>query len=1187
MSKKIICLSIIIFLIFSSLSTATFAFAVEPVNPPRTWLPGLEVTSIHINNTTFEPSEDREFRNNTHEVLVTVTNTGGMVLKDIIMRYSVKRGTFTIKQGMDNSIPKLNISESHTYSFQWKPVVGNGESYTVTANATADSFGVNIGPNSLQETFIIRDVKFDVAPVNFALDYDLGITMINFANKTHSVQAVIKNAGNFDLTTSFTVSGTIYTFPAGPQLWSDQATVSGTIKASKIKTVGFTKPWTPPSADLFILNLSTSLSGDSKPANDNFSFPVGIMDMVDAGIIEFIDHQNGGKYANIPFSIRARLANQGNLNITTDFLAQLEINDYPSGNNLFSPTPVQVTPATPNNVSKPGTNTIITFSLWTYANGLRPGWVWVNVTINPQESNGSVDNNKRTIMIQLVNQTQAKLNCLAPKPGVHYPEDINKVTAQVTNSGTVDIGPYYLNLTIENTNVPGEVWPNHVKTPTQTALLTGTSAVVQVLTGWDFAFNAKFSLNITMYTTTSTKYPLAWATRTFEIAGGVPNGTINGKVTDFAQGLALEGIVVSLRTANTPPQLISSNNTDSNGNFHLEAEATPGGVEYELLVSQDDNFWWAEKAVKTKLFSGRSTVLDLAITRRPTGKVAGIVHLVPAKDAPEIVPDWSGITVSIEDTPIKFTTDSAGNFDAVVAAGVFNITAEKENFKPHRIEYVTVLAGTTELVEFTLVEAWSVKVNPKHQTVDVAPTTSVLAEFDEPVKVSSVGPGSFMLLDYDDEVISGLTDECYKFTKDNKSCRLIPPGGLEYKSTYQVKLMTDILTADGSPILHRNWLSTFDTEHGLGSVIGYCGYYWTKLPIEHVNISLVNQPEHTTVSNEDGFYVLENIFTGSYQLRFSLKDFDDQIYPLVITPEKVTWLNITFPDSLPVPSLWAKNHQDRKVKITTNITDQIKVDTNFTLTSEIPLNISTITSKSIKIIEKSSGALVEYGKVVQTNNNLNFILDPILDLKFDTIYQVYFGRTMRTIDNRELFWKDQFYGEFKTEPLAWRPMDTPLIDPPNNAVNVPLDALVIIEFPVPMNRTSVEYSINTTFNILDFNWSNFDMTLILEHQTFEHFKLYSISLGPVMVSENRQYRLDRYINTSFTTITGVVKYIFGPIIDSADKPVDGASLVLFDSAGEQLRSAVTNSSGYATFYFESSLAPGNYTIKAKAKDVMG
>jgi hypothetical protein len=330
-------------------------------------------------------------------------------------------------------------------------------------------------------------------------------------------------------------------------------------------------------------------------------------------------------------------------------------------------------------------------------------------------------------------------------------------------------------------------------------------------------------------------------------------------------------------------------------------------------------------------------------------------------------------------------------------------------------------------------------------------------------------------------------------------------------------------------------------------------------------------------SNDNGQYSLDNIPAGQYWLNATLSGYPGFEQLVTVDPETITWMNFTFNDPRPVPSVWGYNKGDRKVLIKVGMADRIKVDSNFTLTSTIPLSPQTVSSDSVKILDTAAGSYVKYSNVVASNNNLNFMIYPSSELKYDTVYQIIYGKAMRTVDDRELFWKDHVYAEFST--VARRPLQNIVVDPPNKAVNVPIDKVIVIEFPVAMDRASVLGSINASFQITNYSWTDFNMTLILGHEIFEYFTAHTISLTPGMISVSGVYSLLEFVNVSFTTISGIVNYDVGPFVDSSGKAIEGASIVWLDGAGEVLRSSITNDQGFATFYFEAKLAPGNYTLQ--------
>jgi hypothetical protein len=161
------------------------------------------------------------------------------------------------------------------------------------------------------------------------------------------------------------------------------------------------------------------------------------------------------------------------------------------------------------------------------------------------------------------------------------------------------------------------------------------------------------------------------------------------------------------------------------------------------------------------------------------------------------------------------------------------------------------------------------------------------------------------------------------------------------------------------------------------------------------------------------------------------------------------------------------------------------------------------------------------------------------------------------------------------EPINFKPKD--------NEVNVPINSIVSISFPTTMNRTSVEDLISASFNITAFSWYDENSTVHLEHQSFDYFKVYSITLNPGIISSNGLYHLTEKINISFTTLSGLIEQVFGPIVDPDGKSIASASVIIYDSNGLFLKSSMTNSTGHAKFYFESPLEPGNYSLTIMKK----
>ncbi len=1174
--KRAICF-ILIFLLCSSVFFSMSTYSTNTA-PPRTWSAGLTITGIQLSNSSKEPTEYGEYLNKMHEVRITIENSGNIVLTDIVFQYSVKHGSVTDLTGTDTNRSKLNISEAHTYTFDWTPVTGGGTVYTIYANVTGNNFGAAVGPIFYEKEFVIRDVKKDLGPVGYRFTATPNPGN-EYANKSHAVIAKVKNLGNFDLSTPFWVNGTIYSFSASEQLWSDSKLCSITLPANQYCEVTFSTPWQPPAAGMYLLNLSTSLNGDERIENDNLSWlPIAINDIVDGGIIDVENYDNGGVYPCAPITIIADIANQGNLNITANFSALLFINSYPSGATLFSPAPIQISTTGPGNITEPGLKTKAIFSSWD-GGGSNPGKVWINISIDPLEVNGSNFNNNLSIIIELLDWTDIRMECITPTTGIYYAEDIKNISVRVRNTGTEDIGQYTVNLTIKNVYT-GELWENHTITQPQNGLPWGTSANVEILNSWERNYNAKFNLTFTLAFTQSPGIVRATCTRVFEIKGGRVTGTFSGIVYGSDEQQPLEGITVSVFTTGAKPWSVNYTKTNAVGSFSVDVPAAPSGIEHSLIVQEKDNYWWFEKSEIGTLRSGRSTNINLTILRKPIGRITGNVELTEPVGAPTINEEWTGCTIAIEDTPITTSTDNTGKFDIELVADIVNVTAAKNNFKNAKMEYVNVLSGQKTKVDMTLVEDWHVKVTPGNRVDDVDPYITILADFENKLNISTLSTSTFTILDADGQLIPGLTIGNYSIMKNERTFRVRPPKRLDYNSTYQIKIGTDLEFQDGTPAVHRTWQTTFQTTSGKGTLAGYCTYYWRKTPLENLNITVSNSqnPDLTTQTDGNGYFWLDDIPTGMYliDVRYANNSTSVKTKNIMVGPETAVWANFTFDDPSPTPSLWGYVEFTRKVMISDVTEARIKVDRELIITCDVPLDPGSINASTIKIFKRPDGAPIEFEKIEGLNNNLKFVLYPEFDLDYNTTYQVVYGRGIRLQDGREISWKDWIQGNFSTEQYAL--LSKPIIYPPDNAVNVPIGVIITLRFSVSMNRSSVENSINASFKITGFNWSFDNKTIRIEHELLLYFVKYTITLEPQMASTNNIYHLMENVTSSFTTITGQVAYEFGPVLDTKGKPVMNASMALYDHTGALLGSKSTNSTGFATFYFNAHLLPGNYSI---------
>ena len=158
-------------------------------------------------------------------MIITIENTGSIVLTDVVIKFNITRepmGSPIVDQaGEDVAKSKLNISEIHQSTFLWSPSVGLGTGYTINVNVTALNFGKEISPVIDQQGFIIRDVDKDVGPVDYRLEDEISSSNGTYSNNSHQISGIVKNYANIDFSTSFTLSGSIYTLPGWQQIWND------------------------------------------------------------------------------------------------------------------------------------------------------------------------------------------------------------------------------------------------------------------------------------------------------------------------------------------------------------------------------------------------------------------------------------------------------------------------------------------------------------------------------------------------------------------------------------------------------------------------------------------------------------------------------------------------------------------------------------------------------------------------------------------------------------------------------------------------------------------------------------------------------------------------------------------------------------------------------------------------------
>ncbi|WP_455392967.1 MSCRAMM family protein, partial [[Eubacterium] cellulosolvens] len=782
MRSRIVHLVMILLIIASILIPVSYGVNSNSSN--RLWVPELTISGIELTHTSEEPTENGEYINKTHEVVITIENTGKVVLKNIVISYKVLRGVLTDIGGSDNSKTKLKIAEVYKSKFNWAPVKGDGTSYKVDVTVTAENFGNTFGPIQYFKNFIINDVKKDVGPVDYYFDPPAASLGGEASNSSHTLTARVMNFGNFQLTSVFSASATIYSEATGQQLWTDSKVHSTPISPNGLTEITFNTPWLPPTHGLYRLNLSTALAGDTKQVNDNITLPpIVVGDILDMGVVVINNYVNGEIYRCEPITISAVIKNTGNQNFSIPFSAAIYFNSYPDGANVYSPPPVPIPVTGTSNVSEPGSEVTATFATWDFANNLSPGKFWINISIDPSEQNGSNFNNNFSIMIELLNYTNVLLEFQTPIEGVYYAEDITELAVNVTNSGTDDLEPYTLTIDLNN-EYSNESWEKYFEKSDDNGLTAGEYEV-QTFSDWDITYNSKFELTVTLVLNSNPTVIVAMDRRVFEIDGGRDNGTLTGWVKDADGGEGIEGVIVKVYLPFVShPVLTTTTSTD--GSYLADISAVPEGRVYKVLVSQKDNYWWEEESANVKVFSGREAEVNITLTRRPVGQLTGKVDLENAPGAPELVPDWTGISVAVENTPILVSTDSQGKFEVELVAGIINVTISKDNFKSVHEQELVVIPGDSTHVEVTLLETWAVELSPINDEQEVDTKTSITAIFESELNTSTVKPNTFGVYDNQGKLLSGLTIDDYEFYKDNKYCRITPPKQLAYNSTYKI-----------------------------------------------------------------------------------------------------------------------------------------------------------------------------------------------------------------------------------------------------------------------------------------------------------------------------------------------------------------------------------------------------------------
>lgn len=158
-------------------------------------------------------------------------------------------------------------------------------------------------------------------------------------------------------------------------------------------------------------------------------------------------------------------------------------------------------------------------------------------------------------------------------------------------------------------------------------------------------------------------------------------GAIEGTVTDLDSGDPLEGVTVSIPSADV------ETTTNASGFYRVGLSAGTYDVTYSL-------FGYDDAMASVEIQEVTTTVEDVAMSALPSGTLAGTVE----SDGALVALD--GATVVIEGTPLSTVTDASGaySFDAV-PADTYDVVADAVGYAPQHQMVTVTTDGTTQAFE--------------------------------------------------------------------------------------------------------------------------------------------------------------------------------------------------------------------------------------------------------------------------------------------------------------------------------------------------------------------------------------------------------------------------------------------------------------------------------------------------------
>jgi uncharacterized membrane protein len=337
-----------------------------------------------------------------------------------------------------------------------------------------------------------------------------------------------------------------------------------TLNPTEYENVSFN--WLPSNFGIYSINLTTNLSGDPNPNNNNYTFNVTIANITDVEL--WIQFPLPGTYDLSPKTVTAELINVGNVNITTDFNVHLEIINATSYSIDHVDDQVQVA----STISIPGNSTTISFTSWTPS---APGTYWINVTAQlPSDQNPNNDYDNITVTIVAAPAIHDVGVTAVWDHGSVCTEGVYLVNATITNFGTELEGNIPVYCTIFNLNTGLTVYEQQAYVLN---LAPGSSDTLTFPAPWN-AVPGDYVINATTMLPTDVDNTNNFSVAAITIIPGVVMAGVHVIAPPDLYGKPGTTVVYEFRIVNVGPSADSFNWTARSGHNWIKSPNQPDGT---------------------------------------------------------------------------------------------------------------------------------------------------------------------------------------------------------------------------------------------------------------------------------------------------------------------------------------------------------------------------------------------------------------------------------------------------------------------------------------------------------------------------------------------------------------------------------------------------------------------------------